>query len=119
MRSVTVLSPSRTRKVTTLNPVTTLVGQVKQERSQVRRVVTIGIPGPSGNNPFLNTNNGFDYIQSTVSGVWTIVHNLGFKPNVQAFTVGGVKVNAYIVHLSLNVAEIRLSPSMAGYARLS
>jgi hypothetical protein len=108
MRNITVYSPLRVQ-----------VGHVDQQRTVSRRVITIGIPGPSGNNPLINVNTGYNHDQSTISGVWTIVHNLGFKPNVQAFTVGGVKVNGYIVHLSLNIVEIRLSPPIAGYARLS
>lgn len=119
MRNVTVYSPNRLRQVTTLNPKSSQVGQVQQQRSQTRRVITVGIPGPSGNNPFINSNVGFDYTQTNISGIWTIVHNLGYRPAAQAFSPGGMKIDTKITHLSLNTIQLELNPPSAGYARLS
>jgi hypothetical protein len=41
----------------------------------------IALPGTSG---------GYTHTQAVASAVWTINHNLGFSPNVQARTVGGL-----------------------------
>ncbi len=60
---------------------------------------------------------GFDFTQSGASSTWTINHNLGRRPVVQLFTVGGVRFQAEIIHMSVNQAVVNLSSAIAGTAR--
>lgn len=59
------------------------------------------------------------HAQPTPAAVWTIAHNLGFNPTVQARTVGGLVFDAEVIHLSLNVCELRMIVPYAGTARLN
>jgi hypothetical protein len=60
----------------------------------------------------------YNYIQSTASTTWTIAHNLGRKPVVNTYTVGGTSLIGTVTNLSNNVLEISFSASVAGTARL-
>jgi len=61
---------------------------------------------------------GFNFNQFTPSALWTINHNLGLKPVVQVFSVGGVEILADVIHLSPNQTQVRFASPTAGYARL-
>ena len=50
---------------------------------------------------------------------WIINHNLGYEPNVQIYTTGGVMVVGEVVQTSLNQTVINLTVAMAGRARLA
>lgn len=69
-----------------------------------------GPPGPSG----------AGYVHSQVSplSTWTINHNLGIKPVVEAFTVGGLLMFAEVLHTSFNQTIISFNTPTAGFARL-
>ena len=73
-----------------------------------------GPPGPPGANGA-----GYDFSQATPSPLWTIAHNLGFRPSVATFTVGGVEMIGTVTHLSANVVQIDFSIPVAGLARLN
>ena len=60
----------------------------------------------------------YNYIQSTASTTWTIAHNLGRKPVVNTYTVGGTSLIGTVTNLSNNVLEISFSASVAGTAQL-
>lgn len=62
---------------------------------------------------------GFDFTQSTPAATWTINHNLGYRPGVDLFTVGGVEMEAEVVHLSLNTTLVYFLTPTAGSARCS
>lgn len=55
--------------------------------------------------------------QAAASDMWTINHNLGFRPSVTLFTVGGVEFEAEIIHLSDNQCIVYIATSIAGQAR--
>ena len=77
-------------------------------------VSVIGPPGPPGSeSPF------YKHTQTTPSAMWTIVHNLGFEPQTQVFSSGGVKIEAFVQNLSLNTTQITFSSPFSGYAILS
>lgn len=59
----------------------------------------------------------FEHTQSAPSATWTINHNLGFRPSVTLFTVGGVEFEAEIIHLSDNQCVVYIATSIAGQAR--
>lgn len=58
----------------------------------------------------------FDFTQGSAASTWTIAHNLGKHPNISIYTVGGVEVEAAIIHLSSNVAQILFDAPFSGYA---
>lgn len=66
-----------------------------------------------------NKTTEFEFIQSTASNTWTINHNLGFKPTVTVFSVGGLEVEADVQHTSVNQTIIYFNNPFAGSARLT
>ena len=69
-----------------------------------------GPPGPAGT--------GFVFTNSKPSDTWTINHNLGFRPIVEAFDSGSQVIDAAVSHPSVNTAVILFSIPVAGFARL-
>lgn len=61
---------------------------------------------------------GFDHSQTAPATVWTINHNLGFRPSVQTFSVGGVEMLGSVQHISLNTLTLTFAAAVAGTARL-
>ena len=61
----------------------------------------------------------YTHVQSTPATVWTINHNLGFRPSVELFDVGGQEFDADILHTSINQVIIYLNIAAAGTARLN
>ena len=92
---------------------------VQQPRTNV--VVTSSGPmGPQGiQGPPGPTGAGFDFTQASPATVWTINHNLGYRPSVQMFNVGGLEVLGEIQHTSNNQTLITFNIAVAGTARLS
>ena len=95
--------------------------------------VILGVPGPPGlpgevaaTLPWSNITDrpetfpptSYTHTQAQAAAVWTIAHNLGYHPTVQARTVGGLVFEAEEIHLSTNVLQLRLSVPFAGTARL-
>lgn len=62
---------------------------------------------------------GFMFTQNTPSSTWTVPHNLGYMPHVSAYTTGGVEFMVDVEHQSPNVAILKLSTPMSGFARFS
>lgn len=77
---------------------------------KVVKVGTQGPPGASGGAFFTHT-------QSAPSGEWIVNHNLGFEPNVQVRTVGGLVIGASVRHMSLTQLRVYVNPPVAGTAR--
>lgn len=57
------------------------------------------------------------HTQASASATWTINHNLGRRPLVQLYTVGGVEFAAEITHTSVNQAVVTMASAIAGTAR--
>jgi hypothetical protein len=73
-------------------------------------VVTQTIGG-GGSSAFVHT-------QASASSLWTVPHNLGYRPSVSVTTVGGVEVlGSEVLHLSDNTLTLTFDDSFAGYAR--
>jgi hypothetical protein len=70
-----------------------------------------GPPGPAGL--------GLDYTQATPASTWTIAHNLGTRPSVATWSVGGLQMWGGITHLSTSVLQIEFLTPVAGTARLN
>ena len=57
------------------------------------------------------------HTQGTASALWTVPHNLGFRPIVTVFTTGGQEVlGGEILHLSLSTLTITFDAAFAGSA---
>lgn len=59
------------------------------------------------------------YVHTQGSGAttWTINHNLGYKPQIESFTTGGLKIEGDVLHVSNTQATIGFSAAQAGFAR--
>lgn len=51
--------------------------------------------------------------------VWTLTHNLGYRPAVATFTAADVEIVGVVSHTSVNVAVVTFALSSSGYATLS
>ena len=71
----------------------------------------VGPPGPSGTPLYVHT-------QSTPATVWTINHNLGFRPSVELLDSGSQEIDGDISHPTVNQTVVTLNPATAGLARL-
>lgn len=59
---------------------------------------------------------GVEYVQSTPSSAWVFNHNLGRRPIVSVFSMGGSEVLAEVLHISTNQAQILFDSPISGYA---
>lgn len=70
--------------------------------------VLVGVPTSVGS---------YTHTQSSPATTWVINHNLGFYPNIQSRSVGGIAINGRIDHVSINQATITFATALAGTAR--
>ena len=61
---------------------------------------------------------GVNFTQNLASSTWVIAHNLGYKPIVEVFSVGGVQMIGTVVHISHNLVNVQFEVAVAGFARL-
>jgi hypothetical protein len=71
-----------------------------------------GIPGSGASISALT----FEFTQGTPSALWTVVHNLGFYPNIQVFDSAHDEVEGDVVHVSINELTITFSAAFSGVA---
>lgn len=76
-----------------------------------------GPPGPAG--PSGPSGSSYFHSQGSAGTVWTIVHGLGFYPNVTAFGGDGQEVEGDIDHINANQLTITYSWPISGVAYLS
>jgi hypothetical protein len=95
-------------------PLIELVLNGPQEATAEMIAGVVGNPGPPGTNGA-----GITYTQTTPSSVWTITHNIGARPAVATFSVGGVEMLGTVTHLSNDVVQVNFSTPVAGTARLN
>jgi hypothetical protein len=76
-----------------------------------------GIVGPRG--PAGSSGASYEHTEGSPSALWTIAHNLGFRPSVTVLSTGGLEVLADVQHLSVNTLTVTLLAPMAGSARLT
>lgn len=75
--------------------------------------VPLTIPGSGAGNASAT----YEHSQPTPATVWTINHNLGFRPAIQAFGVGGREMVGEIIHISTTQVQIYFDSAVAGFAR--
>jgi len=73
-----------------------------------------GLTGPAGDGGLL----GYLHTQASPATVWTINHNLGFRPLVQLLNAGSQIFNADISHPSVNQTVVTMLVAQSGLARL-
>lgn len=74
-------------------------------------VAEIGVQGPPGSVP------SYLHAQISPSAAWTINHNLGFRPDVYLYDLGGNEFDAQPLHVSDNQVIVYLTQTTAGFAR--
>jgi hypothetical protein len=57
------------------------------------------------------------HTQTTPQAEWVVNHGLGYKPSVSVYTIGGVEVEAEVVHISDYQLRVRFGSPQTGYAR--
>jgi hypothetical protein len=78
-------------------------------------IATRGLQGRQGNDGAPGAR--YTHTQSSPLSLWTIAHNLGFRPNVTVTTIGGQEVwGGEVLHLSANTLTITFDIAMAGLA---
>lgn len=88
--------------------------RVLVNKTIVQKATSHGAPGPRG-----PINKGFNFVQSVAATVWTIAHNLDYKPAVTTLSVGGMEMVGDVLHLSNNVLTVSFNIAVAGTARLT
>lgn len=79
-----------------------------------------GIQGPQGTTGSGTGGSSFyRFVQGVPSTVWTIPHNLGYKPNVQSFDSRPEQVQGDILHVDGNNLTITFAFAISGEAELS
>jgi hypothetical protein len=58
------------------------------------------------------------HTQGSAATTWTINHNLGYRPSVELYTVGGIEFDGDVQHTSENQVVVTLVVATAGSARL-
>lgn len=61
----------------------------------------------------------FEFVQTIASTTWTILHNLGYVPNVYTIDTDGNEISGVIEILDMNNIKILFSSAIAGKAYLS
>lgn len=98
-------------QVVTVDPISSEVTVVNNAGSPVA-VTNAGPQGPPG------SGTGFNFSQASPLITWTINHNMGYKPSVQTFTVGGLEILGEVQQISNNQVLVTFNTATAGTARL-
>lgn len=80
----------------------------------VSRTGTRGAPGVDSGSAVLP----FEHVQASASASWNVNHNLGRRPIVSVYSIGGVEITADVVHISVNQLQVNFAAPFAGFARL-
>ena len=64
----------------------------------------------------VSQNNPYVHDQFTPSQLWIVNHNLGYVPFIEVMSVGGVVVEAEILHVTSNQAQINFNTPQTGKA---
>lgn len=80
----------------------------------------LGVVGPQGGTgTFIPGDTSYEHVQSVASALWTINHNLGFRPSVSVFDSVGDQVEGQITHITDDTLTITYSAAFAGVAYLT
>lgn len=59
----------------------------------------------------------YGHNQASASASWTINHNLGYRPSVTLYSIGGAEIEGEVVHINNNQARAYFATQVAGSAR--
>ena len=120
--SQTLVVEQATARVVAERTTETVVAIAEGGRGPAGPVGT-GVPGPPGPTGPAGLSGAaaasYEHVQNAVSDTWTIVHNLGFRPNVTTFDSGGSVVEGDVSYLDLNTVIVRFTSAFAGGAYIS
>jgi hypothetical protein len=111
--AVVVVEPVVGVAVVTLTPDATVA--VTVAGAPALAVSAIGYPGPAGRDGAAAA--AYVHTQSAPSATWVMNHNLGYAPNVELRTTGGVLFDGQVTHVSVNQAVGSFAVPIAGTAR--
>jgi hypothetical protein len=84
---------------------------------------TIGVPGPQGppgeSGGGGSGGTGYTHTQMVANTVWTITHNLGYRPVPQAYDTGDDQILGEVDHINSNMLTITFSDPVSGVAYMS
>jgi len=60
-----------------------------------------------------------EHVQLSPSDTWVCNHNLGYRPNVGVFSVGGVEMFACVIQASVNQVLVYFDSPTTGFAVFS
>jgi len=78
-----------------------------------------GTKGDPGTLQNIATYVSYEHTQGSASASWTIVHNLGFKPNLTVVDSAGNIVEGEITYTNSNSLTVSFQSAFSGYAYLS
>lgn len=78
----------------------------------IGNILINGVPFGSGGGV-----TGFVHVQGSSATTWTINHNLGYKPIVQAFNPGSIEMICEVEHVGVNQSLVTVNPATTGFAR--
>lgn len=71
--------------------------------------------GPQG--PAGPAGASYTHTQLSASAIWTVNHNLGFRPDITLYSSGGVVIDGFVTHINNNQAQVDLDTATTGTAR--
>jgi hypothetical protein len=77
-----------------------------------------GAEGPQGE-PGETQLVNYTHVQNEVSYVWSIIHNLGYHPNITTTDASGFSIEGSVQYTGLNSANIIFSFPTTGFAYIS
>lgn len=93
---------------------------VREPETSVLSFAEQGPPGPPGPRGPAGSGSGYAHVQASPAAVWTVRHNLGFRPGgVLAYDTDGEPIQGKVRHLNENVTLIEFFTSVAGCADVS
>jgi hypothetical protein len=109
----------------------TLIQRILNRTERLRHLVEATTGRPFDNPPSTNIETlkgqvdtleataarSYVHAQTTAQSEWIVNHNLGYKPSVTVYTIGGVEVEAEVIHISDYQLRVRFASPQTGYAR--
>lgn len=98
-----------------------VVNPADDQQAEVDVTMLPGVPGQRGpRGPQGPPGNGaMQYSQVGAATIWTILHNLGFKPNVRIQDSAGTDIEGDVHYTNTSVLEVHFSRAISGTAYLS
>lgn len=80
------------------------------------KVIKVVTPGPTG--PAGPAGVAFVHVQSVASAIWTINHNMGYRPSTELTDPGFREMDGDVLHPTVNQTVVKFNVPVTGTARL-